>query len=126
MSEAVCYALLLADKVFKEDNGKSGVVGIFNMLHFSSFPAPVTFPWSIFVGLANIDRKITISINLVHDETLTVVLPLSFDVELKEGNSIEFGVPGPSVVFPKPGKYTLTLNVDGQQVQSRTLEVVAR
>ena len=93
MTELVVRALLTADKVIKEDNGKHAVIGIFDRFNVISFPATIP-PWAVYVSVANLSEgKHTFTINLVHDKTTAVVLSLAGDINIKEGSSIEMGIP---------------------------------
>lgn len=124
MSEAVCYCLVFADRVIREDNGKVGIIGSFSQFNFPAFPATANFPWVVFLGVTNLSGKHTISMNLVHDDTQTVVFPVSMDVDVPIGANLEFQVPAPFLVFNKEGAHTLTVNIDGVPFISRVLRVV--
>ncbi|MEI8095945.1 MAG: hypothetical protein WCG80_17175 [Spirochaetales bacterium] len=123
MSEAICYSLLFADRVIREDNGKTGIIGSFSQFNFPSFPAPITFPWVVFFAIANLRGKHTISMNLVHDDTQSVVFPISMEIDAPGDVNLEITIPAPIIILPKPGDYSLTLNVDGFPLCSRILKV---
>ena len=124
MTELVVRALLTADKVLKEDNGKHSAIGIFDRFNVISFPATLP-PWGIYVSLANLskgDHKF--AVNLVHDETSSAVLGLSGDMSVKEqGSGIEMGIPVLTTTLPRAGRYTMSLHVNGDHVASRTIEI---
>ena len=121
--EAICYSLLFADKVFTEDNGKKGIIGVFGAFNFPKFPA-ITPPWFIYAGLANISGKHEFSINLVRDEAQQVVLPISGEIEIPENSKeVEIVIPISNLTFQKAGIHILTLNIDGVQLMSRILRV---
>jgi hypothetical protein len=48
--EGKCNALLIADRVIREDNGKRGIIGSFNTFNFPAFPA-VAPPFVIYANL---------------------------------------------------------------------------
>lgn len=123
--ETMCYGILLADRIIREDNGKMGIIGVFSQLNFPNLPTVFNGPWAIYVGLANIRGKHTISMNLVHDATTSVVLPISFEVSVppEAHNAIELNIPCPPVLFNNSGSHTLTINIDGHQVASRIIQV---
>ena len=123
MSEPVLLGLLFADKIITEDNGKKGIIGTFNNFQAQTFP--IMFPsWCIFASVTNLQGKHSFSLNLVHNDTSQVVLPINGEIETKDFSEVVELVPTiMGAVFPKEGKYTLTFNIDGQQIGSRILEV---
>jgi hypothetical protein len=120
----VCFALLCADRIITEDNGKKGLIGVFSGFHFPRFPSLPT-QWFIYAGLANLRGENHFSINLVHDEMQTVLLSLGGDltVNVEEENDIELVVPVMNLVFQRPGSHTLVLNIEGIPYASRVLRV---
>lgn len=120
----VCFALLCADRIITEDNGKKGLIGVFSGFHFPRFPSIPTH-WFIYAGLANLRGEAKFSMNLVHDETQTVLLSLGGELKVHEqqDNDIEVVVPVVNLVFPRPGTHTLVLNVGGIPYASRILRV---
>ncbi len=120
----VCFALLCADRIITENNGKKGLIGVFSGFHFPLFPSIPTH-WFIYAGLANLRGENQFSINLVHDESQTVLLSLGGELKVHEQqeNDIEVVVPVVNLVFPKPGPHTLILNVEGIPYASRILRV---
>lgn len=124
MTEPVFHALLLADKVIIENNGKKGLIGVFNIFRFPSFPANSP-SWFIFLSVSNLHGKHSFSINLTLDEAQIVVLPIGGELESKDLNAeIELIIPVKTVSFPKAGTYTLTVNVDGKSLASKVLNVI--
>ncbi|ULQ59869.1 hypothetical protein K7I13_00490 [Brucepastera parasyntrophica] len=76
MAEPVLVGLLFADRIITENNGKKGIIGTFSV--FSAKAFPVVFPpWSIYAAVTNLTGKHTFSINLVHDDTMQVILPIN-------------------------------------------------
>lgn len=126
MGEPVFHALLLADRVIVENNGKKGLIGVFNRFTFPSFPA-ISPSWFIFASVSNLIGKHAISWNLTLDEAALVVLPIGGELECKDPNTeIEMVLPVKGVNFPKEGNYTLTMNIDGKQIAAKTIKVVKR
>ena len=123
MAEPVFHALLLADKVIVENNGKKGLIGVFNRFRFPSFPANSP-SWFIFLTVSNLCGKHSFSINLTLDEAQIVVLPIGGEFQSEDINAeIELILPVRMVSFPKAGTYTLTVNIDGKQLASKVLKV---
>lgn len=122
MVEANCYAILFADKVIREDNGKIGVIGMFE--HFFSQVVPFQpMPWGIFIGIDNLPPgKYVLTANLVHEETQAVVLPIQVTVEQKMAGAVQLPIPV-SVLFQSFGQYSFTVNLNGSQIGSRVLDV---
>lgn len=123
MDEPVLVGLLFADKIITEDNGKKGIIGTFTRFFARSFPASFP-PWAIYAALTNVTGEHSFALTLVEDETQAVVLPLTgkFDVKQK-GDVVELIPTIVGAVFPRPGKYTLLLQVDTDQIGARTLVV---
>ena len=124
MTELVVQALLTADRVIKEDNGKHSVIGIFDRFGVPSFPATLP-PWGIYVALTNLsmgDHKF--AINLVHDATSSAVLGIAGDMAIKgPGSGIEVALPVLSSTFPESGSYTMSLHIDGDHVATRIINI---
>ncbi len=121
MTEVVVRALLTADKVIKEDNGKHAVIGIFDRFNVTSFPATIP-PWAVYVSVENLSTgKHTFTINLVHDETTAVALSLAGEIDLKEGSAVEMGIPVMATTLSAGGSYSMSLHVDGEHVATRML-----
>lgn len=121
--EPECYALLFADRVITEDNGKKGLIGVFSAFNFPSFPAPSP-PWFIYIAATNLSGKHDFSVNLVRDESMQVLMPISGEINAQENNgNIEMIFPVMNLVFPKPGRHTLSFNIDGTMLAGRVLSV---
>lgn len=124
MSEPVLVALLFADRVITENNGKKGIIGTFN--RFQSTRFPVVFPpWSIFGAVTNISGNHQFELQLVNSDTGQVVIPIKgeFQAEkLSDVVELVFNIAGAS--FPEDGIYSLSLRIDGEMIGSRVLEVV--
>ncbi len=126
MSEPVLVGLLFADHIITENNNKKGIIGTFNRFYAGQFP--IKFPaWYIYAAVTNLKGQHDFSINLVFDKAQQVVVPISGKFSTEDELAVielTFRIDG--AVFPAEGRYTLTFNVDGQQIGSRILEVVSR
>ena len=123
MIEANCYAILFADRVIREDNGKIGVIGLFENFFSPSVPFQ-PHPWGIFLGLDNLPAgRYVLTANLVHEETQSVVLPISLNLEQNVSGVIQIPLPVAGIGFPSFGRYSFTVNLNGTQVGSRILTV---
>jgi hypothetical protein len=126
MAEPVLVALLFADRVIVEEkNKKKTVVGTFTRFYSDKFP--VSFPpWYIYAAATNISGEHSFSLNLVLEKDMQVVVPINGKLKVDNPrNVIELIFPIGQAIFPTPGEYTLTFNIDGIQVGSRILEVLS-
>ena len=65
--EANCFAILFADRVIREDNGKIGVIGIFENFFAPTVPFQ-PLPWALYLGIDNVPPgQYTLTANLVHE-----------------------------------------------------------
>lgn len=123
MSEAVCLALLTADKVITENNGKKGIIGVFS--NFNSHSVPVVFPpWYIYASVTNIKGKYNFSINLIHDESSHVLVSQGGEIDCREYKQNIDIILQISTVFPKFGLYTVQFNINGSEILSRKLHLL--
>lgn len=124
MAEPVLVGLLFADRVIVEKSNKKGIIGTFTRFHSDNFP--VAFPpWFIYAAVTNIEGEHSFSINLVNDKTHHVIVSLGGKVGSESLKAVcELSIPLLNVVFPEPGDYNLTFNINGKQVGSRVLELI--
>ena len=121
--EVICHAMLFADKVITEKNGKKGLIGIFSRLFFNNLPAR-PLPWYIYLSLTNIIGKHDFSINLICDENQQAIFSVSGELEAPNLNTeIEIDIPVHNVQFPKQGIYNMIFYLNGKQVASKVLQV---
>lgn len=123
MDEAVLVGLLFADRIIIENNGKKGIIGVFDKLISPRFPCSFP-PWAIYAAVTNLEGKHEFALNLVCDETSQVIVPVSGQFEAVNRLAvieIESTVMG--AIFSKPGMYSLALIVDGQEIGTRVLTV---
>ena len=124
LGEANCYAILFADRLIREDNGKIGLIGIFERFTAPSLPF-VPLPWGIYIAIDNLSPgKHVLTANLVHDETQAVVYPLALNLEQHGPGPIQIPLTVPPLQFPVYGTYSLTVNLDGFQIGSRILHIL--
>ncbi len=122
--EVVVHALLCADRVIVENNGKKGIIGVFDRLALPKLPAPSP-PWFVFAQLANITGKHSVVFNLVNDETTEVAFSVSGDVDVPEDkDTVDLHIMVGGFRIARYGTYNLLMNVDGSIAHGRTLHVV--
>jgi hypothetical protein len=121
--EGKCNALLMADRVIREDNGKIGIIGSFNTLSFPIFPTQCP-PFMIYANLEDFNGNQEFSINIVKDGAEVVILShggeIHFRPENAESNLI---LPVFGLQIPKDGIYKLILTISGYQFASRRIIV---
>lgn len=124
MSEPVLVALLFADKVITENNGKKGIIGTFN--RFQSPKFPVVFPpWAIYAALTNLGGVHQFELKLINNDTGQDLMPIKGEFRAEKLNDVVelvYNIGG--VAFPEDGTYTLTLRIDQEMVGTRQLLVV--
>ena len=53
--EVVLHAIVFADKAIEENNGKKGLIGIFQSFNFARFPT-VAPTWYVYVAFGNVSK----------------------------------------------------------------------
>ena len=123
MPEIVFNALLLADRVLTEDNGKKGILGIFNKFNFPNLPA-VAPPWFVYASFENLVGQNEFTVNIAQKESQEVVFSAGGQVDIQDPTQgIEIAIPVPPVRFGRSGKYLLVFLLNGKDVASRVFEV---
>jgi hypothetical protein len=123
MPEPVFNALLMADKVLTEDNGKKAAIGIFNRLNFPSMPA-IAPPWFIYASFDNLEEQNEFTVNIARKESQEVVFSAQGQVNVPDpSRGVEIAIPVPPVRFNRAGKYVMSFILNGDEVASRIFEV---
>ncbi|PJZ68641.1 hypothetical protein CH373_16735 [Leptospira perolatii] len=124
MSEPVLLALIFADRVITEENGKRGIIGTFTKFFAQQFPV-VFPPWGIYVCVTNLrpgDHEF--SLELEHAETGEKSMGVGGTIRVNNGaEPVEISIPIPHAVFPREGRYILSFLVGKEIVGSRPLWV---
>lgn len=122
MSEVVCLALLTADRVITETNGKKGIIGVFS--NFNAHEVPVAFPpWFVYASVTNLTGENNFSVTLTHDESGHVLLSQGGDIVSKDPKGTIDIVLQVNTIFPKFGLYTVQFNINGREVLARKLRI---
>ena len=125
MTEVAAQALLTADRVIREDNGKHSVIGIFSHLVADQFPASMA-PWSIYVAVANVSKgKHAFAVNIKHDGSDSVPWSAGGEIEVEAPGGVEMSFPV-ALTFPVEGKYTVSFHVDRDVALTREILVTRR
>ena len=124
MTEWIVQALLTADKIIEERNGKKALIGVFDHFNLPSFPSIGLPPWYVYVSVANLSAgRHQCVVNMVADDSHAVLFSSSGEIIVNDPAApVEVVLPV-SVVFPAPGTYTVSLHLNGTEALSRTLRV---
>ncbi len=115
MSEPVCTALIFADRVIIENNGKKGIIGTFSKLYAGSFPVQ-SAPFAIYASITNLFGKHSFHLNLINEESNESILPINGEIDSKSNEDmIELVFNLNTVLINTEGKYSLVLEI-GKEV----------
>jgi len=116
-----CNALLMADRVIREDNGKRGIIGSFNTFNFPVFPFTAP-PFFVYANLEDFSGSHEFSVTIAREGAELVVFSAGGEIQFQDGNrEAEILVPAFGVTFPKEGAYNLILRIGNSQYGSRRL-----
>ena len=126
MREWVIHALLTADKVIEERNGKKAIIGVFDNVNIDTFPSHGIPPWHIYAAIANLsEEEHKFAINIVYDDTNQAIYGISGKLNIKDPILPVEIVAQVAVMFPGAGTYTVSLHIDGEQALTRVIRVRA-
>ena len=122
--EIVLHAIVFADKAIEENNGKKGLIGIFQSFNFARFPT-VAPTWYVYVALGNVSKgRHDVTVNIVHDDTGSVIVRSHGEVQVRTSAAdVEIVFPMAGAAFRSPGVHWLTVTLDQAQIGSRVLHV---
>ena len=119
-------ALLMVDRVIREDNGKRGLIGSFNTFNFKTFPA-IAPPFYVYANLEDFSGVHEFSLTIAREGAELVVFSAGSEIRFeKESSETELILPAFGVTFPKEGVYNLILRVGNSQYGSRRIIVNAK
>jgi hypothetical protein len=119
-----CNALLMADRVIREDNGKRGIIGSFNTFTFHKFPITAP-PFFVYANLEDFSGEHEFSITIAREGAELVVFSAGGEIQFQNEGEAEILLPAFGVTFPKEGTYNLVLRVGNNQYGSRKIIVNA-
>jgi len=118
-----CNALLMADRVIREDNSKRGIIGSFNTFNFPSFPFTAP-PFFVYANLEDFTGNHEFSVTIAREGAELVVFSAGGEIHFQDENrEAEILVPAFGVTFPKEGAYNLILRIGHSQYGSRRIVV---
>ena len=131
-SEPVCAVIVFCDLTVVEQNtGKDTLVGTFGHLTTAHFPffMPRFFVHVAIENITPTDQTINIAVNLKHLQTGGVVGSTAFPMTLAAHKGItrarfNLDVPLHKISFPGPGAYECEVQLDGERIGSRILEIL--
>lgn len=122
-TEPVLLALLTADRVIQENNGKKGIIGTFDRFFSERFP--IMFPpWGIYLSVTNITGDHSFTINIVNQQSQEVVYSVSGGIKSTEFDRVHEIAVNLAPVFPQAGKYQVLFYIDGRVVGAKPISVV--
>lgn len=118
-------ALVLCDNVYRASNGKQALVGLFNQLFATAFPA--THPrMCVFVSITSIRPSTDCSLDIVNAETdeavVTILGPVPQGIPPTSVWDVVFELP--PLTFPSAGRYYVRFLGNGQVLMQRPFEVI--
>lgn len=123
MEESVLVAILFADRVIEEKNGKKGIIGIFTSFNSDKFPV-IFAPWFVYIAVTNLKGKHNFSVILTNTENKQITFSIAGELGSENPNAvIDLVFPIEKAVFPQEGNYLLTFYIDGAIKGQRFLEV---
>ncbi len=124
ISDPVAIALMFCDNLIEEKNtNKKTLIGVFSAIFGERFPLQFR-PFWIYASFTNVIGEHSFTLNIVSDETKAVLVSVNGHLDSKDlGAVIELTIPIKGIVLPKPGKYGITLHVDGSDLLSRVISV---
>lgn len=126
MDELECTTLLAADRVIREDNGKFSIIGVFKNINLPQFPAVIA-PWHVYAHVNGLPKtgNVAVTITIYNIETTLVVLSQNFDIpeDQRKGDDLDINLQVANVVFQKPGRHAVSINVNGKNLKFYYLDV---
>ena len=124
LTEPVLLALITADRVAEEKDGKKSITGTFTQFNAPFFPIQYP-PWAVYASVTNFEGEHTFTLNLTHQGTNQVVFSITGKCQSPSNDQVlEFVFPIMGAVFMTAGNYHLTFDIDGHQVGCRLLKLV--
>jgi hypothetical protein len=117
-----CNAILMADRVIREDNGKRGIIGSFNTFTFTNFPKTAP-PFYVYANLEDFSGEHEFSITIAREGAELVVFSAGGEIKFQAEGEAEIIIPAFGVTFPKEGIYNLILRVGNNMFGSRRIIV---
>ena len=87
-----CNALLMADRVIREDNGKRGIIGSFNTFTFPKFPITAP-PFFVYANLEDFSEEHEFSITIAREGAELVVFSAGGEIEFQQEREAEILIP---------------------------------
>ena len=123
MQDIQCLTILSADRTWREDNGKLGMVGIFDQFHLPSYPAQV-LPFGLYVRLGNVPAgHHELVTNVINEKNHAVVASVTVNLDTPEFQQVfQLHYPVPPLHLVNPGDYAIHISVDGVQVAKHIIK----
>lgn len=123
----ISQGLMLCERVIVEDGtGMPSCIGVFTVFDCDEFPVMVP-PFYVFSPLTNAVGRCTMSIIIRELDDLNVITQHESPFELSDRLRIEyFHVRLLNVVFPRAGRFEVSLHADDDMIAQTTLTVEER
>ena len=113
----VPMAFLLCDQVIEDgQTGKKTLVGVFNKILATTFPAQHK-PCALYFRGADCQGKLDILVKYVDCDTQNVLAEATANMDAVERGDVEFIMVLPPIPIPKPGQYEFQLYMNGRYMQ---------
>lgn len=126
----VCLAMLIADKVFREEaTRKVHIAGTFSMINAKSYPA-LHNTMHLYLALTNVmpgEHKGKVRFVYLDDEHETELLRMEGPIVAKdELEVVELNFCFRQIIFPRPGTLEIRFHLDNQHISRRTFQLIKR
>lgn len=119
-----CLSILVCDDVYRDESTKKQIiVGTFNRIAGHEFP--IRHPkMTVLLSVTNGRGKYELKVSVVNASTDALLMevsgPFAMDNPL---NIIDINLEIVGIIFPVPGKYWVNVEVDGELIASRPIQV---
>ena len=117
MHDIKCLTVLSADRVWREDNGKFGMAGIFERLNALEYPSQI-MPFFLYVRLSDVNAgKHELITRVIAENELADIASVTLTFETPEDAAVfQIHYPIPPLQLHNPGDYAVHLSIDGVEI----------
>ena len=117
-----CISIIVCDEIYRDESTKKLIiVGTFNTIHAVTFPCrhnKMNVLFSVTSGRGDYDVSLTVEHGATGSPIAEIRGPMHFDNPLQIADvNVEFH----GLEFPEPGKYWVTLKVEGEILRQRPI-----
>lgn len=124
MFELVVHAFLCCDRIITEDNGKRGLIGVFQVFRFHRVPVTAE-NWFLYCSVGGLTRGVhDFSIRITHGQSSEEVFSCVGEIRIRrEREDLELALPV-TCTFEHFGVHLITLEIAEEMAATRILRVV--